>query len=159
MAVLFFALWMILNGRITLEIVLFGIVISGLLYWFCVKFLDYSPRREWQAIRLIPSGLKYAWTLLCEIVKSNLAMLPLIYSRRKPEPKLVTFKTPLKRKSTRCILANSITVTPGTISVYLEEDTLTVHCLDTAMADGIEDLEFQRQLLKMEQMLEEGTKK
>lgn len=156
MAVLFFALWIVLNGRITLEIALFGVVISGLLYWFCVRFLEYRPRRTLLALRLVPAGAKYAWTLLCEIVKSNLAMLPLLYSKRKPQPKLVTFQTPLKKKISRCILADSITVTPGTISVFLEDDTLTVHCLDTAMAKGIEGLEFQTQLLRMEQMMEEA---
>lgn len=158
MAIVFFALWIVLNGRITLEIVLFGVVISALLYWFCIRFLEYSPRREWKSLRLIPCGFKYVWTLLCEIVKSNLGMLPFLFSHRKPEPKLVTFKTPLKRKSLRSILANSITVTPGTISVYMEEDTLTVHCLDASMAEGVEDLEFQRLLIQMERMLEEDGK-
>lgn len=44
-----FLLWVIFNGKVTLEIVLFGIVIAGAVYAFCCKFLDYSP----------PEGLAY----------------------------------------------------------------------------------------------------
>ena len=66
------------------------------------------------------------------------------------EPQLVTFKTPLK-VALKSVLADCITVTPGTISVNSEGDTLTVHCLDEQFADGIENLEFQQQLLQMKE--------
>ena len=45
MYVIFFLLWIIFNGRVTTEIVLFGLVISASLYWFICKFMDFSPRR------------------------------------------------------------------------------------------------------------------
>lgn len=160
MAVLFFAFWVILNGKITLEIVIFGLVISALLYWFCVKFLDFSPKAELRMLRLIPQGLKYAGTLLKEIVKSNLALLPFLYTGKKPEPKLVSFHTPLKHAGSRSILANSITATPGTITVLMQEDgMLVIHCLDQSLAQDIDTLDFQNQLMKMEEKLEEAEGK
>ena len=159
MAVLFFALFVILNGKITWEIVIFGVVISALLYWFCVKFLDYSPRRELQMLRIIPRGFRYAWTLLKEIIKSNLALLPFLYSRRKPEPKLVSFHSPLKSPGARCILANSITMTPGTITELMQEDgEMIIHCLDQSLAADIDTLDFQTQLLEMEKAIGEEQK-
>ena len=94
--------------------------------------------------------MKYLWLLICEIVKSNKALIGFVYSRKiEVKPQLVTFTTPLKG-AYKSILADCITVTPGTISVLSEGDKLTVHALDKSMAEGIEDTDFQKQLLEMQ---------
>lgn len=61
----------------------------------------------------------------------------------------MTFRTPLKGAA-KAVLADSITLTPGTISVHVEGEELTVHCLDESFMDGVEDTSFQRALLRME---------
>ena len=52
MFVVFFLLWIIFNGRVTTEIVLFGLAVSAALYWFICKFMEFGPRKEW-ALSLI----------------------------------------------------------------------------------------------------------
>ena len=151
MLVVLFALWLIFNGKVTLEIVLFGVVLSTLVYLFCCKFLGYNPKRELIALRLLPQGIGYFFVLVWEIVKANASTISLIVSPKyEVEPLLVTFRTELKTDLARTILANSITLTPGTITVELTDDEFKVHCLDKEMADGIEDSVFVRLLLKME---------
>ena len=151
MFVLFFVLWIIFNGRLTWEIAAFGVVLSAVMCWFCAAFLDYHPKKDARFIRLIPRILRYLGLLVREIIKSNMALIRVVYSRKaEVQPKLITFQTPLRR-SFKSVLADSITVTPGTISVHSEEDRLTVHCLDTVFAEGIEDTDFQKQLLEMQQ--------
>ena len=151
MFVVLFALWVVFNGKLNVEIAAFGVVLSGAVYLFSCKFLGYSLEKDKKLVRLIPAALRYAWLLVCEIVKSNMALLRVVYSRRiEVKPQLVTFRTPLKG-AFKSILADCITVTPGTISVTSEGDKLTVHCLDKSFMDGIEDTEFQKQLLEMQQ--------
>ena len=151
MFLLLFALWVIFNGKINLEIVIFGVVLSAAVYAFSCAFLGYSFKKDLSAFRRIGSALRYLGLLIAEIVKSNLALIRVVYSLdAEVKPQLVTFKTPLKG-AYRSVLADSITVTPGTISVHLEEDKLTVHCLDKSFAEGIEDTEFQKQLLQMQE--------
>ena len=151
MFVVFFALWVVFNGKFNLEIAIFGAILSAVVYLFSCKFLGYSFQKDKQIARLIPAVLRYLWLLVCEIIKSNLALLRVVYSRKMDfKPQLVTFRTPLKG-SFKSILADSITVTPGTISVHSEDDKLTVHCLDKSFMDGIEDTNFQKQLLQMQQ--------
>ena len=65
---------------------------------------------------------------------------------------MVTFKTTLRSKISRVILANSITLTPGTITVSLWEDELIVHCLDKSMAEGMDNSVFVEMLEKMERI-------
>lgn len=146
-----FALWVVFNGKINLEIALFGIALSSVVYAFSCAFLGYSPKKDLAAAQKIGSVLRYLGLVLTEIVKSNLALTRVVYSLDvEVKPQLVTFRTPLKGVY-KSVLANSITVTPGTISVHSEDDKLTVHALDTSFADGIEDTEFQKQLLKMQE--------
>ena len=153
MLVILFALWLIFNGKVTLEIVLFGIVLSTLVYLFCCKFLGYNPKRELIALRLLPQGIGYFFVLVWEVVKANVAAISLVVSPKyEVEPALVTFRTELKSDLARTILANSITLTPGTITVELTDDEFKVHCLDKEMAEGIEDSVFVRLLQKLEEV-------
>lgn len=156
MLILFFLLWIIFNGRITIEILLFGVVISVGVFAFICKFMDHSIQKEKQLYKNFGFLLKYAVVLIVEIVKANLAVIHLILTEREIiEPVLVKFKTNLKSESARVLLANSITLTPGTFTVSLEEDEFLVHCLDKSMAEGIEESVFVEMLEKAEK---EGEK-
>lgn len=150
MFVVFFVLWVVFNGKLNAEIAIFGVILSALVYAFSCKFLNYSFEKDKKLFGLIPAAVKYVWLLLCEIVKSNLALIRVVYSPKiEVKPRLVTFSTPLKG-TYKSILANCITVTPGTISVLSQDDKLTVHALDKSFADGIEETDFQKQLFEMQ---------
>ena len=156
MFVVFFALWVVFNGKLNAEIAIFGVVLSAVVYLFSCKFLGYSFKTDKALLRLIPSMLRYLWLLVREIVKSNLALIRIVYSRKaEVKPQLVTFRTPVKG-AYKSVLADCITVTPGTISVTSEDDKLTVHALDESFAEGIEDTDFQKQLLQMQQKEEQA---
>ena len=58
MIVLLFLLWIIFNGKLTLEIAVFGAVFTALIFAFMVAFMDYSWRKEMMVYRLIPLGIK-----------------------------------------------------------------------------------------------------
>ena len=67
------------------------------------------------------------------------------------EPVIVRVHTDLKSETARVILANSITLTPGTITVSMTDNDLLVHCLDKSLSEGMEDSVFVRLLKKMEE--------
>ncbi|NLO85214.1 MAG: Na+/H+ antiporter subunit E [Clostridiales bacterium] len=148
----FFLLWVIFNSRLTLEIAIFGIVFSGALYAFCCAFLDYSPKKDLAAVKRIPKMFRYVGLLLSEIVKSNVALIQIVLNRKiEVKPQLVKFTTPVTGPVAQNILADSITLTPGTITVLSEGNELTVHCLDERFMDGIDDTPFQQMLLTMQE--------
>ena len=146
MLVLFFLVWLILNGRITLEICVFGAVISAVLFYFICRFMDYSWEKE-----------KYFWRIV-PLSGAYFCVLRMILSPRLvPEPMLVYFKTDLKTNMAKVILANSITLTPGTITVSVEGDVFCVHCLDKELAEGIENSVFVQLLERMEALKRHGN--
>lgn len=150
---LIFALWLIFNGRVTLEVCIFGVVISAALYWFCCKYLGYGKKRYKHPFRRMLYYLEYFGVLVVEIIKANIEVLGMAMAKELDfEPRLIYFKTDLKETSSRVLLANSITLTPGTITVTLEDDLYCVHCLDEHLADGIEDSSFVQLLRKIEEV-------
>lgn len=151
MYILFFLMWIIFNGKITWEIAGFGAVIAAVMYAFICKFMDYSIRRDILVMKKTIFILQYIAVLIWEIVKANWTVMKMILSvKKEKEPVLFRFKTGLKTRTARVVLANSITLTPGTITVSLEEDEYVVHCLDKSLAAGMEDSVFVRLLERME---------
>lgn len=153
MYIFFFLVWLIFNGAVTTEIILFGLAVSAVMYIFICKFMNFSVRRDIAYMRRLPRILQYICVLVWEIVKANFAVIKLITSSRyELEPVLVRFRTDLKTKQARVVLANSITLTPGTITVSLEEDEYVVHCLDKELAVGMNHSRFVELLEKLERM-------
>ena len=153
MLLLFFLVWIIFNGRLTMEIALFGIAVAGAVFGFVCRFMEYSLKKELRFYRLMPAFAQYLYYLIKEIVFSNITVSRMILTRKEEmEPVIVHVRTSLKSEIARVILANSITLTPGTITVSLTDDKLLVHCLVKSLSEGMEDSVFVRLLQKMEEI-------
>lgn len=151
MFLLFFLLWIILNGRITVEILVLGVIFSAAFYWFACRFLGRTFRQDMKWLRRWPKLVGYFAVLVFEIFKANFDVMRLILSpRTEVEPQLVSLRTDLKTDAARVLLANSITLTPGTITVRLKGEHLQIHCLDSSLAEGIGDSSFVHLLREME---------
>lgn len=149
--------WVIFNGRFTLEIAIFGAGFATLLYFFTCKALGYSAKMDAFVFKSFGRILKYFGILIWEIVKANLGVLKFVLTPgAKIEPRLIYFKTDLKSDISKAALANSITITPGTITVEVEEDVFCVHAFDKSMAEGLGDSVFVKQLEQMEKSNKAG---
>lgn len=147
-----FLAWLIFNARITLEILIFGAGISTILYIFSCKVLGYSARLDKLIAKNFFRILKYLAILVVEIIKANIAVLKFVLKpNAKISPKLVYFKTDLKSNISRVALANSITITPGTITTSCEDGVFVVHAFDESMASGLSESIFVKNLKKMEE--------
>ena len=133
MYVLLYLLWILLNGRVTAEILAVGVPVAGLVYGFGYLALGYR--------------------LSGEVVKANVAIIRIVLSpHMEITPCLVPVKTDLKSAGARAALANAITLTPGTITVDVKDDVLWVHALTAEMAEGLKDWHVARQLARIEEV-------
>ena len=64
MYLIFLAIWIILNGQVTGEILAFGLAVCALLYLFVCKFTNYSVKKDLQLIRRFPEILYYVFVLI-----------------------------------------------------------------------------------------------
>ena len=151
MYILLFLFWLLLNGKLTAEVVGLGLVIVALMAALEWSLFHYSPAQELRVLRKVPVFCAYLPVLVWEILKAGLVVgRDILFRRYRLTPTLVTFRADLNTDFGRFLLANSITLTPGTITVQVEGDKLTVHCLDKSMLDTTPDGTFQRWIRKME---------
>lgn len=151
MLVLFFAFWLVLNSRITVEILCIGVVLTLMIYIFARICLKYNWKMEFTILKILPLALVYLLVLAFEICKSNIKVMLIVWFKRIPiEPAVVKLKVSFKTDVARAVLANSISLTPGTITAAVEGDEFYVHCLSREMIDGIENSSFVKLLRVME---------
>lgn len=144
---LFLLFWIILCEKFSIEVFIFGIVVSSSVYYLNRHFFLEGSFKTGK----LPLYALYLLLLLKEIIIANINVAGIVLSRRMNiSPCIVRMKTQLKSSLHRAILANSITLTPGTLTVKLTGDELIVHCL---MKEYIPDLihsKFEKLLLKIE---------
>jgi len=155
---LFLGFWIILNGRIALEVVLLGIFVSAAMSLFTYRLIGFpftEEKKVWASfgLHLIP----YFLLLLKGIVIANFQMIRIILSPRMDiQPQIVYFKSPVKSDFSKILLMYSIQLTPGTVLCELEGDRFGIHAISPAMADGIDNTIFARKLKRIEQQDSEG---
>ena len=153
MYTLLFIFWLILNLKINLEIIILGIIFTFLIGLLLKVLNIYTPDKEIRFLKRVPLFIEYIFILLIEIIKANILMIKIVFNKNiKIEPKLVTFKSNLNTSFGNFILANSITLTPGTITTSLSNGELTVHCLRGDMLDTSENNVFIKKIRKMEEL-------
>lgn len=151
MFLLLLLVWIMFNGRFTLEILLFGLVLSLAICFFCSKATGYRFGWERRLFRMLPFYVRYAFNLVIEVVKANIGVARIVLSRKaEVAPMLAVFRPSFRRDHSEVLLANSITITPGTITARLEHGELTVHCLTPDMAKDIDQSSFVRLINRME---------
>ena len=148
---LFFLLWLMMSGEVTVSVCAWGMAASLLMTVFCCRVLGYRLLPERGSLGRAGAAAAYLVRLVWEMLRAGFVVMKLIYTRgREMEPKLVWFDTTLKTPGAQAALANSITLTAGTITVTADDGRFCVHALDASLAEGIEDCDFQRRLEKLE---------
>lgn len=145
MFILLFIIWLIFNNYYALdiaflEIVLFGLAVCALIYLFIIKLTPITFKKDIKICKKILWILLYLLVLLKEVMVANIKVLMVILNPKdKPNPEIVSFNVYIKSQFLRTLIANSITLTPGTITISLQDDRLIVHCLKKKYIEGFEN--------------------
>lgn len=129
LAVFLFILWLVFTEKTNWEHLLFGAVVAILFarisFYLVGGKLD--PNLKLSVAARFPL---FAVLLFWEIVKANWDVLRRVLSPRLPiSPRITEFESYLESDIARTTLANSITLTPGTLTVEIEDSRFFIHCL------------------------------
>jgi len=135
MFITLFGIWLLLNNSLAPEILLSGLLISILL-----PFLFCGNCQVFTYLKLTPKSILYTFmfllTFLQELVKANLDVARRVITPSLPiNPGIVEVKTKLQSKIARVVLADCITLTPGTFTLEVVEDSLFIHWIDVKSTD------------------------
>jgi len=113
-----------------IEEVILGSIVSAVLSVILVKYLDFKI--DWKfPVRLLKFLFIYIPVFIWKLILANLDVARRVLSPKIPlNPGIVKVKTGLKGDLGKLTLANSITLTPGTLSIDVEEDYIFVHTVD-----------------------------
>jgi len=141
-----FLFWLILTAALGWWTVLLGLLVAALVAALAVRILTVNLDAELSfrdslglllyTMGLVPMVLPAAWQVAGVVVRRNPPVHPCVIRHR----------TGLTRPVARAALANSVTLTPGTHCVDLEDDLLTVHCLDPRFAEALSEGVLERRL-------------
>jgi multicomponent Na+:H+ antiporter subunit E len=147
-----FIVWVLFSEHYQLRYLIMGLCASALVTYLTHDFL-YNPQGKTvkYEVTLIFSSILHLVTYTCwlilAIIKANIQIAMIIIKLKMPiDPGFVKFETGLRRKVSLVTLANSITLTPGTITVELRNYTYLVHSLVRESAGDLETGLMQRKI-------------
>lgn len=141
--------WILLSGRLNLQYMIFMVVAVGIVLALNptrpFSGADPSRGRGWSGV--LGSGihlLRYLVWLVWNVMKANIDVAYRILHPSLPiKPRLLVFRTELQDEVARVVVANSITLTPGTVTIDLIDGSYLVHALHPDTAGAVVSGELQ----------------
>ena len=132
--VFYFVIWLLLSGHYDPLLLTLGVLscITCLYVTWKAKFID----EEGLPLHLLIRLPMYTLWLFKEIIKANIDTAKIIIINN-PDPQNFRVKSSQKTEAGKVTYANSITLTPGTVTTVLDGDILEVHALSSDMADDV----------------------
>ncbi len=144
--ILLFLSWIVLSGKFEPLLLWLGGISSFFVAYYFYDLL--FPALEAKYATIFIRFVRYCPWLIWEIVKANFHLLYLTFHPRMIDlidPHIITFKTNLKSDIAITTLANSITLTPGTITVTADSDgVFKVHAIDRESAEALPGIMLEK---------------
>ena len=145
--IILFGFWLLLSGYYTPLILSLGVISCLLCVYLTIKgkFLD----NETLPIHFFPRLIQYTLWLIKEILKSNIQTAKVIIMKSE-EPELFSVKATQKTNEGKVTYANSITLTPGTVTTQIKNDIFEVHALTKDFGDDVRSSDMDKMVTWLE---------
>lgn len=148
--VLLLGTWVVLSGKFDAFHLGLG-VLSALIVTLLSQDLLFKDRKKDLVSRLLEAFrfIGYVLWLLWQIVLANVHVFKLAMTEEGQEemsPRVVKLKTKLKSDFAKFVYANSITLTPGTITIQITGDQFLVHAISEVVAKDLLSGEMERRV-------------
>ncbi len=144
------AFWALLSGQFHNNF----LIVAGVL---CITFIVWMSRRmgllddEGVPARFYPRALAYLPWLAWQVVLSNWDVFKRIWARDMPiDPRMAWIPYSTRHPFVTTTYANSITLTPGTVTVVVDENRMLIHCLAQEAEDGLLEGDMERHCKRLE---------
>ena len=145
--IVLFGFWLLMSGYYTPLILSLGVISCVLCVYLTIKgkFLD----NETLPIYFFPRLIQYTLWLIKEILKSNIQTAKVIIMKSE-DPELFSVKATQKTNEGKVTYANSITLTPGTVTTQIKNDIFEVHALTKDFGDDVRSSEMDKMVTWLE---------
>ena len=144
-----FGLWLLLSGFFTILLLGLGVGSVVAVVWIAHR-MDVIDHEGHPIHLTIRAFLYWPW-LLKEIIKANFDIARIIVTRKMPiNPTVIRVKATQETELGQVVYANSITLTPGTVTIDIDKDIMGVHALTLGAAEELKSGRMDRRVTNME---------
>ena len=145
--IVLFGFWLLMSGYYTPLILSLGVISCLLCVYLTIKgkFLD----NETLPIYFFPRLFQYTLWLIKEILKSNIQTAKVIIMKSE-DPELFSVKATQKTNEGKVTYANSITLTPGTVTTQIKDNVFEVHALTKEFGDDVRSSDMDKMVTWLE---------
>ena len=145
--IVLFGFWLLMSGYYTPLILSLGVLSCVLCVYLTIKgkFLD----DETLPIYFFPRLIQYTLWLIKEILKSNIQTAKVIIMKSE-EPELFCVRATQKTNEGKVTYANSITLTPGTVTTQIKNDIFEVHALTKDFGEDVRSSDMDKMVTWLE---------
>ncbi len=149
--VVLFAFWVVLTGSLHPENIVGGVLASGLVVLLSKDLMLRTGERPAVNPSTLVQGVVYAVNLVVAIIVANIDIAKIVLSPSMPiSPGIVKFKSNIKKDFSRVLFANSITLTPGTLTLDVGDGNFVVHALTRKNADDVSHWAMEKKVIEIE---------
>ncbi len=157
--------WFALSGAWDLQHLLLGAAVAAAALALRWRVAPHQPSQQVSGVRRRrPGGFAaplqvagYLFYLLQEVIKANIQVAMIVLNPKLPvSPAFISYHPGLRTDWARVLLANSITLTPGTLTVELEDETLLVHALTLSAAQALPGWAAEKRMHQIEMVFGEA---
>jgi multicomponent Na+:H+ antiporter subunit E len=132
LAATLFGIWLLLSGRLYPQFLVLGALASLLI---ALEVFPWASRRSFPIIRFL---MFVPWQL-SQVLLSNLRVARVVILQAEIEPQFIRVEPGLEDERALAVLGSAVTLTPGTLTVEIDSETMLVHALDATSAKDIKD--------------------
>lgn len=152
-ALLLAGIWLILSGKFELIYLFWGFISISFVMWLSHRLhnVPLAPGEPCGTTRIIiPRLIVYLFWLLWQIILSGVYVAYVVLHPRLPiQPMIVRFTSRQPNVLARVILGNSITLTPGTFTLDIQDSLFTVHALTRTTEEGFVSGEMEANVARL----------
>ncbi len=145
------AFWLLMSASFDWQHLLAGVVLSAGLIYYWAELIFLPGKKTDFSWQQVAAFIQYTIFLVIEIIKANFHVAYLVLHPRLPiSPGFVVTSVGLQKELSKTYYLNSITLTPGTVTVKCDGDRLIVHCFTEKNAQVVQQWYLYQQIYNME---------
>lgn len=137
--ILLWIFWLLISWSFDWISMIMGLVFSVFISFFMAAELLTSEESP-SFIKKPHKFFIYVFILLREVIKANVQVVQIVLSRKLDiNPEFITIKQEVKKPVTQALWGNSITLTPGTLTIDIDDQEILIHVLDRRLVEGLKN--------------------
>ncbi len=150
LSAILFGFWILISGSLDPTGLALGAVLAVFVAWLSNRLLWTKEDAPLLTLKQAGRFIVYVGFLLKEIIWANIYVAEIVLDPRLPiDPVVAEHTSMLKRPVSETALANSITLTPGTLTVDVDGSTFFVHCISREFAEDIASRKLDHMIAKV----------